>query len=219
MIPNIILHNSISLDGSLSNFDVNMKLHYQIAGEYRPDAHLIGSTTIKSGIELYGEGVLKEEKEDLKKPQREKNLPYWIIVDTKGVLQGLLHMCRRFDLCKDIIVLTSDKTSKKYLSYLEKREYEYIKSGKNHIDITKSLKFLSEQYKIKKILVDSGRILGNILINKGLVNEISLLIHPIIVGKNSYNIFTDIKNNKKIFLHSSKLLDNEFIWLVYKTSV
>lgn len=217
MMPNIILHNSISLDGSLSNFDVNMQLHYQIAGEYRPDAHLIGSTTIKSGIELYGEGFLKEEKDDFKKPQREKNLPYWIIVDTKGVLQGLLHMCRRFDLCKDVIVLTSDNTSKKYLSYLEKREYEYIKSGKNHIDITKSLKFLSEQYKIKKILVDSGRILGNILINKGLVTEISLLIHPIIVGKKSYNIFSDIKNNKKIFLHRCKLLDNEYIWLVYKT--
>lgn len=219
MMPYLVLHNSISLDGSLLNFNVNMKLHYQIAGEYRPDAHLIGSTTIKSGIELYGDCISKEKKKDFKKPQRDINLPYWIIVDTKGVLQGFLHVCRKFDLCKDVIVLISDKTPKKYLSYLEKREYDYIKSGKNHVDLTKSFEFLFVNYKIKKILVDSGRILGNILINKGLIKEISLLIHPIIVGKKSYNIFADLMSNKKIFLHSFKVLDKEFIWVVYKTSV
>jgi len=80
MEPNIIIHNSISLDGSLINFDVNMELHYQIAGNYKPDAHLIGSNTIKSGIELYG-GATQEEKIDLKKPERDGKLPYWIIID------------------------------------------------------------------------------------------------------------------------------------------
>jgi hypothetical protein len=31
MLPTIILHNSISLDDSLTEFNVNMELHYQIA--------------------------------------------------------------------------------------------------------------------------------------------------------------------------------------------
>lgn len=63
MVSRIILHNSVSLDGSLTNFEPNMKLHYQIARNYNPDAHLIGSNTIKIGIELYGEGIPKEEEE------------------------------------------------------------------------------------------------------------------------------------------------------------
>ena len=33
MQTNLILHNSISLDGSLTNFAVDMELHYRIAGE------------------------------------------------------------------------------------------------------------------------------------------------------------------------------------------
>ena len=37
MIPKIILHNSISLDGSLINFDVDMETHYKIAGSFKPD--------------------------------------------------------------------------------------------------------------------------------------------------------------------------------------
>ena len=49
MKPKIILHNSISLDGSLTNFEVNMGIHYEIAGGFKPDVHLIGSNTIKKG--------------------------------------------------------------------------------------------------------------------------------------------------------------------------
>jgi 2,5-diamino-6-(ribosylamino)-4(3H)-pyrimidinone 5'-phosphate reductase len=62
MLPKIIMHNSISIDGSLTNFEPHMGLHYQIAGNYEPDAHLIGSNTIKRGIELYEDGVPPEEK-------------------------------------------------------------------------------------------------------------------------------------------------------------
>jgi 2,5-diamino-6-(ribosylamino)-4(3H)-pyrimidinone 5'-phosphate reductase len=70
MLPKIIIHNSISIDGSLTNFKPNMNLHYQIAGKYKPDAHLIGSNTIKKGIELYGEDIPQEEKKDCKRKER-----------------------------------------------------------------------------------------------------------------------------------------------------
>ena len=60
MLPKIILHNSVSLDGSLTNFGPNMELHYQIAGKYNVDAHLIGSNTVIVGVELYGGDVPPE---------------------------------------------------------------------------------------------------------------------------------------------------------------
>ena len=106
MLPYIILHNSISLDGSLLNFEVNMNLHYQIAGKFKPDAHLIGSNTIKTGIEMFGSAP-PEERNDFKKPYRDKTLPYWIIPDTTGILKDLLHEVTRFEYCKDVIILIS----------------------------------------------------------------------------------------------------------------
>ena len=184
----IILHNSISLDGSLTNFEPNMELHYQIAGKYNPDAHLIGSNTIKVGIELYGEGVPPEEEKDFQKPERDTNLPYWIILDTKGKLKGLLHTSRRFEYRRDVIVLISKKTSKEYIEYLRERNYDYHVVGEDHVDLKVALKLLSAKYHVKKILADTGRILGNVLLELGLLSEISLLIHPVIVGKDSYNI-------------------------------
>jgi 2,5-diamino-6-(ribosylamino)-4(3H)-pyrimidinone 5'-phosphate reductase len=192
-----------------------MELHYQIAGKYKPNAHLIGSNTIKTGIELYG-NIPQEEENDFKKPCRDENLPYWVIIDTKGSLQGILHMVRRFEFCKDLVVLISDKTSKDYVNYLKERDYDFYIVGKEHINLKKSLEYLFENYKVKSLLTDCGRILSNLLLNQGLVNEISLLIHPVVVGDNSYYIFDNI--NKKIFLKQLKnnILDQGLFWLVYK---
>lgn len=216
MLQKIIIHNSISIDGSLTNFKPNMDLHYQIAGNYKPDIHLIGSTTIKKGIELYGDGVPLEEKGDFKKPERDKNLPYWVIIDTHGGLKGLLHTCRRFEFCKDVIVLVSEKTPKTYLIHLKERNYDYHSVGKDHVNLKKSLELLSEKYKAKTILTDAGRILGNLLLNQGLASEISLLIHPVIVGNKSYNMFSDIHNNIKLKLSKKEILEKGCVWLVYK---
>src|SRR4030067_3220500 len=112
MLPKVIIHNWISLDGSLTNFEPNMGLHYQLAGKYNPDAHLIGSNTIKMGVVLFGEGVPSEEPKDFQKPERDEALPYWVIVDTQGAAKGVLHVSRRFEFCRDIIVLTSKKKPK-----------------------------------------------------------------------------------------------------------
>lgn len=215
MLPNIILHNSISLDGSLSNFEVNMDLHYEIAGKLKPDAHLIGSNTIKTGIELYGDAP-PEEENDFKKPKRDRNLPYWVIPDTNGKLKDLLHEVRRFEFCKDVIILISKETPKEYINYLKERNYDIHIIGNNQVDLEKALELLFNYYNVKTLLTDTGKILGNILLNKGLVKEISLLIHPVIVGNKAYTIFSSIDPNIQLKLKTNEILDEGYIWSVYK---
>jgi 2,5-diamino-6-(ribosylamino)-4(3H)-pyrimidinone 5'-phosphate reductase len=215
MHPRIILHNSISIDGSLTGFDVNMGLHYQIAGEYEPEAHLIGSNTVKTGIEVYGDGVPPEEKGDFEKPARDEKLPYWVVPDTRASLKGMLHTMRRFEFCRDMIILVSETTPKDYLEHLKQRNYDYHVVGSDHIDIEKALELLSNKYDVKTILADTGSKLGNILISKGLVSEISILVHPVIVGKKSLNMFEYIDENVKLSLLKSQAMDYGIIWLTF----
>ena len=216
ILPKVIVHNSISLDGSLTGFQPNMLLHYKIAGNYGAKAHLIGSNTIKAGVELFEKQIPLEEKIDFTKPKRNKDLPYWVIPDSAGKLKGLLHTCRRAEFCKDIILLVSEKTPKEYLNYLKERDYTYNVVGKDHINLEKALELLFLEYKIKKVLVDSGKILSNVLLNQGFVSEISLLLHPIVVGKKSYNIFDEINENIALSLKKYECLSNGYIWLAYK---
>ena len=197
MLPEIIIHNSISLDGSLVDFEVNMGLHYQIAGHYNADAHLIGSNTIKSGVEMYGE-LPPEEKSDCDKQERDTALPYWVIIDTKGICRGLLHACRKFEYCRDVIVLISRATPMEYIEYLTERNYDYHVMGQVQVDLPEALALLVDNYKVNTILTDTGSTLGGVLLNQGLVKEISLLIHPVIVGRKAHCMFRDVASHLEL---------------------
>ena len=165
-MPKIIMHNSVSLDGSFTNFDVDMGLHYQIASRYKADANLIGSNTIKTGIEIYGRETPPEDEADFNKPERDAALPYWVIVDTKGITRGLLHTCRSFEFCKDVIVLISQQTSGDYIDYLKERNYDYLVCGKEHVGYKKAFNILNTKYGIKTIIVDSGPTLNGLLLGR-----------------------------------------------------
>ena len=51
-------------------------------------------------------------------------MSYWVIPDTRGVLKGLLHVLRRFEYCRDVIILVSERTGADYVAYLDERDYD-----------------------------------------------------------------------------------------------
>jgi 2,5-diamino-6-(ribosylamino)-4(3H)-pyrimidinone 5'-phosphate reductase len=218
-ITKVIMHNSVSLDGSFTDFEVNMSLHYEIAGRYKADANLIGSNTIRKGIEMYGGKIPPENEADLKKPDRLASSPYWIIADTKGITRGMLHTCRSFEYCKDVIVLISQQTNKNFIDYLKERDYDFIVCGNAQIDFKKALSILGNNYGIKTILIDSGPTLNGLLLSQGIVDEISLLISPIIVGKKSNKLLAGLnsgKNNVDLELLACEDLNGGLVLLKYK---
>lgn len=216
MNQEIIIHNSISIDGSLTGFMPDMDLHYKIAGDYKPDAHLIGADTVIRGNEMFGGEIPDEAPSDFLQPERPDYLPWWIIVDSGARLKGMLHTCRRFEYCRDVIVLVSGKTPDDYIDHLRERNYRFIKTGNDKVDLISAIEKLKIEFGISKILTDTGRILGNILINLGIVSEISLLIHPLVVGEKYYNMFADLKEPKSFKLVKSEKYENGCIWSVYR---
>lgn len=202
-----IMHNSVSLDGSFINLDVDMGLHYQLANRLKSDAHLIGSDTVTAGIELYGGETPLEKESDFVKPKRTAGLPYWVIVDSKGKTKGLLHTCRSFEFCKDVIVLISRKTDVGFIDYLKRRSYDYLVCGDTHVDFKKAYKALTEKYDIRTIMVDSGPTLNGVLLDRGLLNEISLLVFPVLVGQRSDKLLAQLNTGTRNI--NLKLLEHE----------
>ncbi len=215
MLPKVIIHNSVSLDGSLTDFEPNMEVHYRIAGEYRPQITLIGSVTAKVGVQMFG-GCPPEEKGDFEEPKRNRSLPVWAIVDTQGAMRGMLHAARRFEYARSVVVIISEKTPPDYVRYLKERNYPFVLVGKDKVDIERTLELLSEKYKAKRILTDTGCVLGNLLLERRLVSEVSLLVHPVVVGKTSYNMFGRINKSLHMKLVNAKMLEAGLVWLVYR---
>jgi 2,5-diamino-6-(ribosylamino)-4(3H)-pyrimidinone 5'-phosphate reductase len=216
MLPKIIIHNTISLDGSYTDISADMELHYGIAGSFGAQAFLAGANTVKSALTK----IPAEKKSDFKKPEFDKKdpKPYWVVTDSRGQLMGMLHVFRKMPYIRDVIVLVSEKTPEKYLKYLEERDYDIIYSGKDHTNLSDAFQAIRKNYGIKKILADTGGMLDCVLLNKGLADEVSLLISPEIMGHEKIKLFDFISENSHIEL---KLLNvyrhsNGFSQLHYK---
>ena len=138
----------MSLNGCLTELEPNLEKYYEIAGTYKHNAVLVGSNTAKKGIETYLEEVPPETDEAFLKPEKKSDdlRPIWIIQDSKGIMHNLLHVIRQTEYCKDVIVLISKKTKEAYIKYLKKRNYDFIITGEDHVDIKKALEILYSDY-------------------------------------------------------------------------
>ncbi|AGF96482.1 dihydrofolate reductase family protein [Methanosarcina mazei] len=219
MLPRLVIHNSISLDGSTTGFDANLDVHYGILGSYEPDAMIVGSNTAKVGTQFFCEKIPPEDKEDFKKPDihPDDTRAYWMIADSRGTLEGLMHVFRRSEYSKDIIVLVSEKTPESYINYLKERDYDFIRAGVERVDVRQGLEIAGERYGFKLVVSDSGGILNSILLEQGLVDEISLVLTPEIVGKSGTNLFRGIeKSGIQLELSRNEIVEKKYVHLVYR---
>ncbi|MPN01107.1 hypothetical protein SDC9_148310 [bioreactor metagenome] len=219
MLPRLVIHNSISIDGSTTGFNANLEVHYGILGSYEPDAMIVGSNTAKTGTQFFCEKIPPEEESDFKKPdiQPDDTRAYWMIADSRGILEGLMHVFRRSEYSKDVIVLVSEKTPEPYINYLKERNYDFIRAGAEQVDIRQALEIAGERYGFKLIVSDSGGVLNSILLEQGLIEEISLILTPEIVGKDGTNLFRGIeKSGIQLELIRNEIVEKKYVHLVYR---
>jgi 2,5-diamino-6-(ribosylamino)-4(3H)-pyrimidinone 5'-phosphate reductase len=212
------MYNTISIDGSIKDFELDIGLHYEIADRMKADAHLIGSDTAKMGVEMFTQNVPTEEKMDFVKPttKPEETRPVWVISDSKGKLKGLLHVYRRSCYCRDVIVIVTEKTPEDYLNYLKERNYNIIIAGEEQVDFHLALDKLAMYYNVKTVLTDSGGGLNSVLLKEGLVDEVSLLISPVIVGKASTNLFRHLENKVNLELIRTERIKGNHMLVFYR---
>jgi 2,5-diamino-6-(ribosylamino)-4(3H)-pyrimidinone 5'-phosphate reductase len=199
MLPKIVIYNTVSLDGAIKDFNVDIALHYEVAGRIGSQVMLVGSDTAKTGIELFGQKT-QEQPSDWIKPKfkDDDDRGYWALADSRGKLVGLLHIYRQSGYGKDVIVLVSNTTPKEYIDYLRSRNYDYIVAGADHVDYRAALEELNRRYGFDTVATDTGGVLAAELLKQGLVDEIMLMVAPEIVGKKAVALFRSIEQPVKL---------------------
>jgi len=87
------------------------------------------------------------------------------------------------------------------------------------VDFEKAYQALTEKYGIRTILVDSGPTLNGVLLDRGLIDEISLLVFPVLVGKRSDKVLAQLnfgKHNVSLRLLEHEYLDKGLVSLRYQ---
>lgn len=219
MLPKVIIYNAVSLDSRVTGFPADIAKYYELAGYWKEDATLVGSETMLKS----GEEIPPETAEDLRPPVKKEGDTRAILaaVDSRGRLRGWHHW-RKLPYWRDMVALCSKKTPNEYLRYLEARHVDYIIAGEEHVDLKAALEELDCRYNVKTVRVDSGGTLNGVLLKKGLVDEVSILIHPSLVGGKdplTYYKTDDIPPEGpaiKLKLTHMEKLEGDLIWLRYK---
>ncbi|MFZ2455458.1 MAG: RibD family protein [Candidatus Altiarchaeia archaeon] len=218
MLPQVIIYNAVSLDSRVNGFPADIAKYYELAAHWKEDATLVGSETmLKSGNE-----IPPESEDDLKPPEKKAGdkRALLAVVDSRGRLRGW-HYWRKLPYWRDMVALCSRKTPKEYLAYLEKRHIDYVIAGDEHVDLKAALEELNKRYNVKTVRVDSGGTLNGVLLRAGLVNEVSLLVHPSLVGGTKQQTFFGADGQSpeadaiKLKLTHMEKLKGDMIWLRY----
>jgi 2,5-diamino-6-(ribosylamino)-4(3H)-pyrimidinone 5'-phosphate reductase len=116
-----------------------------------------------------------------------------------------------------VIILASVETPPSYLQYLKERNYTCIIAGKVKVDYPKAFLQLQESFAFETVLTDNGGVLSSVLFEKGLIDQLSLIVSPILTDKKNPKLFRELKLGKRVISlepKEVKILENKCIWLL-----
>ena len=227
--PYIICHMTMSIDGKATGEFLNhpecgdaIELYYQINRSYQADAYACGRVTMEGS---FTGGWYP----DLSKFEPAYSPMDYLVDDVTGFYAVAFDPHGRlgwksnrimdpdedpgYDKAQIIEVLTHD-IDLRYLTYLQSMGIPYIFAGETEMDVEEALFKLKAYFGIKTLLLEGGSILDGAFQRAGVVDELSLVVAPLIAAASDKPLFTnsaleeyrlaDMKNQRGI------------LWLNYK---
>ncbi len=213
-MPRVVIHNAVSLDGRVTGFEVDLGRYYGLVPTWHEDATLCGSGTILAAPE----GRIREKLDDSADREvdpRDKR-PLLVVADGRGRVR-CWSMLLATGYWRDGIALCSSRTANRHLEYLGRRGVNRIIAGEENVDLRRALAILRRRYRVRTVRTDSGGILNAALSRDGLVDELSLLVHPVFAGASARPLFAGAEPLKSPFrlFHQARLPGGLF-WLRYR---
>jgi 2,5-diamino-6-(ribosylamino)-4(3H)-pyrimidinone 5'-phosphate reductase len=201
--PFVVAHVAVSVEGATTGFEPDLGRFYQLADTWREDLTLVGSDTILAQEEALGAVV---------GPGPAKNGPLLAVVDGRGRIRRW-EALRNAGHWSDVLALHAASTPPRPAG----RAVAELVVGVERVDLAAALANFAEQG-IRTVRVDSGGSLIGALMGAGLLDEISLLVHPRLAGSHGdrrwYGATTPPAGNLELV--ANETLDDGLVWLRYR---
>lgn len=221
MLPHVILHNAVSVDGRIDDFTADVELYYELAVRWKTEAVLSSSNTMLKASPPPAESEINKPLEPLPKKEGGTQSPLMFITDSRARLRGYWEQLRDTPYWRDIVVLCSRATPAAYKDYLTGGGITCITAGEDRVDFRKALEIMYTEYGVRSLRLDCGGTLNGIMLKAGLVNEVSIMVHPYLVGGFTPQFVfraEDIRSAEDVIslkLTKVEQLKNGIVWLCY----
>lgn len=227
--PYVVCHMFMSLDGKihpsrwgkLRGKAASGDLFETTAASFGIGAWLVGSVTIQEMIK--GRGKLPRAKERFDREDfvaaKKKEKRFAIATDAKA----LLRFTESSYQGDHLVMLITERASNDYLAHLRQAGVSYLFCGKDQVDLTVATQKLRSTLGIKKLMVQGGGTINGAMMQAGLVDEMSLVVAPVIDGGGAHvSGFCDVPGDpqKRAVAHlratSTKKLAGGVVWTRYR---
>jgi 2,5-diamino-6-(ribosylamino)-4(3H)-pyrimidinone 5'-phosphate reductase len=165
--PYVVAHVAVSVEGATTGFQPDLGRFYQLAATWQEDLTLVGSDTILAQEEALAAAP---------RPGRAECGPLLAVVDGRGRVREW-EALRNVGHWSDVLALHSAATPPRP----ESRSVQELVVGTVRVDLAGALSAFGRRG-IKVVRVDSGGSLVGALLSAGLLDEVSLLLHPVLAG-------------------------------------
>lgn len=226
--PLVICHMVTSIDGRVTgkfldskNGETVCKTYYEINRRLKGDAFACGRVTMESSF-------TKSFKPDLSR-FKDSDIPcedyiamkhsyYAVSFDPSGKVgwtdSRIYDEDEGYDDCHIIEVIT-EKTPKEVLAYYRSIGVSYIFAGSDTIDINIALEKLYTIFGIKKLLLEGGSIINGAFLRAGAVDELSLVVSPLVADKSDKSLFMDADMCEFSLIDVEPMSDGS-VWMRYR---
>lgn len=185
LLPFVSINMAITADGKIASsnrairsFSSRNDQQHLLELRSAADAVICGARTLDSDAVNLGPGGLKYRRQRIRRGLAEFNL--------RIIVSGTATINPRATIFKDrsspIVLLTTQRASKRRLSMLRPRVDEIRISGDERIDLIRSLAWLRKKWKVRRLLCEGGGELNAALFSAGLVDELNLTVCPKVLG-------------------------------------
>jgi riboflavin biosynthesis pyrimidine reductase len=226
MKPYIVAHMMSSLDGrSLTDgwhLDFASDLYEDTAATFEADGWICGRVTMQeiSHGDDYPKGLAKGTVPRTDHIVERNAAQYAISIDPQGRVAWKSNTA----LKSHVVEVLTSQVSDDYLAYLQSIGVSYVFGGEHELDLGKVVQTLAHELGVKKLIVEGGSHVSGAFVNAGLVDEVSVLILPLVDGRSEHPSSFEVAMNKwqapaYLTLTSVEKTQHDAVWLRYTKSV
>lgn len=198
--PFVVVYSAVSVDGATTGFDVDLGQFYSLASIWSEDVALTGADTI-----LLQEDALAAEPG----PRPAPDAALLAVVDGRRRVTAWEQL-RDAGYWSGVLGIHSEEAERRP----EVVDHDELVVGAERVDLAAALELLAARG-AKIVRVDSGGGLVGALLDHGLVDEVSLLVHPVLSGSGKHWYGTSTRASGLELIASQNLQDG-LVWLRYQ---
>lgn len=225
--PRVICHMMASVDGRIvvDGWPVSpeeRRSYEQVHASYDADGWICGRVTMEpfAGGLRPDEEVAREHsggtaREDFRAPGEFDSFAF--AVDASGRLAW-----ESGDIEGDhVVAILTERVSDEYLAFLRERGVSYLLAGAEEVDLPLALQKIASGFGVRTLMLEGGGRINGGMLRAGLVDEVSLLLAPVVDGRiGTPALFDDDEDSTpyRLSLEGVERREGGFLWLRYSVS-